>query len=279
VSRAADRLYVSQPAISKQLKDLEQELGVALFERTPAGVELTPAGETFLVHARDVLRRAALAAESMGAFRGAGGGGRLAIGYLPTTMPAFLAGALGEFAAAHPHAAVELRELSPGEQIEELAAGRLDLAFVGNACPELHGQYTVQAVERLPFVAALPAAHALAQSPALDLAGLAGESFVGFDERRFPGRNQLICDLCRAAGFTPPLDPRADSLVSALAFVGARRGVALMPADVARLPHPQVVFVPLAGPPVYVESAVVLRPEDGANRLVRAFLALLTKSA
>jgi DNA-binding transcriptional LysR family regulator len=162
--------------------------------------------------------------------------------------------------------------------VEELSAGRLDLAFVGNACPELHDRFEVRTVRRVPLAVAVNQSSGTARRRGgVDLAGLAGENFLGFDEKKFPGRNTLICDLCRAAGFTPALETRADSLTSLLALVGAGRGIALIPEDAASLPHPQVAFVGLKSPRASVDWSVVLR-KDGANRLAGEFVSLLTKA-
>lgn len=272
VSRAAARLHVSQPAISRQLKDLEEELGGVLFVRSSTGMALSGAGEAFLGHARDILRRARLAVESVRAATG-----RtpviLTVGYIPTALPSLLGQVLRRFAVKHPDVSVELRESSPHAQVEQLRAGLLDIALVGNPHPGLRDEFEVRTVLRIPVAAVVPDDHRLARRRAVDLAELADDPFVGLAKRTFPGRNEFICETCQRVGFTPRFVANADSLSSMLGLVAAGRGVTLMPADGASLPHPGVVFARLRRPKAFVESAVAWsahRSSPASTRFIEA---------
>src|SRR5262249_39673289 len=178
VSRASACLRISQPAVSRQLRDLEQELGVDLFDRTNSKLKLTPAGEAFLAHARDLLRRSKDAASEMAAFRPQARRS-LTIGYIAPVL-ATVTPALRTFGQKNPGVEVVLREMAPGEQVQALRDGRIDLALPGNPCPELAQEFEVTILERIPFEAVLPDNHLLALRKRIGLAELKDEDFIGF---------------------------------------------------------------------------------------------------
>lgn len=258
VSRASARLRVSQPAVSRQLRDLEGELGVQLFDRGNSRLKLTAAGEAFLAHARDVLRRSADAAREMAAFRPKAAQ-TLTIGYIAPVLASTLSPALRVFGQKHPETEVILREMSPGEQVKALREGKIDLALLGNSCPVLSKEFDIVELEQIPLDAVLPDNHMLALRKRIRLVELKDETFIGFDEEQFPGRNDLICRVCQDAGFTPRLRYRVDSLSSLLAKVAAGDGVTLTPREVGQLPHPGAVLVPLKPPIPSVASSAALR--------------------
>ena len=237
VSRASARLRISQPAVSRQLRALEQELGVDLFDRRNSKLKLTPAGETFLAHARDLLRRSQDAANQMAAFRPQARR-RVTVGYIAPVL-ATVTPALRAFGRNNPDVEVVLREMTPGEQVQALRDNRIDLALPGNPCPELAQEFEVTILEQIPFEAVLPDNHLLALRKRIGLAELKGDNFIGFDEARFPGRNDLICRACQEAGFTPRLVHRVESLSALLAKVAAGDGVTLSPRESANCPTPE----------------------------------------
>jgi LysR family transcriptional regulator, benzoate and cis,cis-muconate-responsive activator of ben and cat genes len=270
VSRASARLRISQPAVSRQLRDLEDELGVELFRREKAGLKLTLAGEAFLAHARDLLRRSSDAVKQMAAF-GAGAKESLTVGYIAPALASILTPALRRFAETFPKVEVALRELPPGEQLKHLRDGKIDLALVGNPCPEVEHEFAVTVLKRIPLQAVLPDNHLLALRKRIALSELEGESFIGFAEEKFPGRNAAICAACQAAGFTPQFWQHVETLSALLATVAAGKGVTLAPREVGELPHPQSVFIPLK-PPVPSVISAAARRKDEANALVLALL-------
>lgn len=270
VSRASARLRISQPAVSRQLRDLEEELGVELFRREKSGLKLTRAGDTFLAHARDLLRRSGDAVKQMAAF-GTRTKERLTVGYLAPVLASILTPALRRFSQKHPDIEVSLRELPPGEQLNLLREGRLDLALIGNPCPEVEREFVVTVLSRLPFQAVLPDNHLLALRKRVALSELNEEDFIGFAEERFPGRNTAICAACQAAGFTPRFRHHVENLTALLALVAAGRGVTLAPGEVDQLPHPQAVFVPLK-PPVPSVVSVAAQRKSEENVLLRELL-------
>jgi len=261
ISRASARLRISQPAVSRQLRDLEEELRVALFVREKHGLKLTPAGQSFLAHAHDLLRRSSDAVKQMAAFSEQARE-TLTVGYIAPALSSILAPALRSFSEAHPHAEVALREMTPGEQVKALRADRIDLALLGNPCPELDREFTVTVLTRIPFQAVLPDNHLLALRKRIALSELEDEPFIGFSEESFPGRNDAICSGCQAAGFTPRFRHYVENLTALPALVAAGKGVTLAPAEVSQLAHPRAVFVPLAPPVPSVVSAAVQRKDD-----------------
>lgn len=262
VSRASARLRISQPAVSRQLRDLEAELGVELFQRMKSGLKLTPAGESFLAHGRDVLRRAGDAVKQMAAFRPRAKE-TLTVGYIAPVLAGILTPALRRFMQKHSDTEVALREMPPGEQVKALREERIDLALIGNACAEVEREFTVTVLSRTPFQAVLPDNHLLALRKRIALSELEGESFLGFAEETFPGRNAAICSTCQAAGFTPRFRHHVENLSALLALVAAGRGVTLAPAEVGQLAHPQTVFVSLKPPVPTVVSTAARRRNDG----------------
>jgi len=261
ISRASARLRISQPAVSRQLRDLEAELGVKLFTREKRGLALTPAGETFLAHARDLLRRSGDAVREMAAFAQPARP-TLRVGYIAPVLATILTPALRRFAQYSREAEVALFEMSPGDQLKSLRESRIDLALIGNPCPELDREFIVTVLQRIPLELVLPDNHVLALRKRIALSQLEGEDFIGFAEEKFPGRNAVICAACQAAGFTPRLRHHVENLTALLALVAAGKGVALAPSEVGQLAHPQAVFIPLRPPVPSVASAAARRKDD-----------------
>ena len=270
VSRASARLRISQPAVSRQLRDLEEELGVELFRRDKSGLKLTAAGETFLAHARDLLRRSGDAVKQMESF-GKRAKETLTVGYIAPVLASILTPALRRFSQQHSDVEVALREMPPGEQLKALREKRIDLALIGNPCPEVEREFAITVLTRIPFQAVLPDNHLLALRKRIALSELEPEPFVGFAEEKFPGRNAAICAACQAAGFTPHFRHHVENLTALLATVAAGKGVTLAPREVGQLPHPQAVFIPLKSPVPSVIS-VAARRRDDSNTLLRTLL-------
>lgn len=277
VSRASARLRISQPAVSRQLRDLEAELGVQLFDRGNSRLKLTAAGEAFLAHARDVLRRASEAEKEMAAFRPKTGH-TLTIGYIAPVLASTLSPALRVFSQKNPEVEVVLREMSPGAQVKALREGKIGLALLGNSCPVLSKEFEIVELGKIPLEAVLPDNHTLALRKRIALGELKHETFIGFDEDQFPGRNDLLCRACQDAGFTPRLRYRVDSLSALLAKVAAGNGVTLTPREVGELPHPGAVLVPLKPPVPSVTSSAAFRKGESKPALLELMKSLRSRS-
>jgi len=261
ISRAAARLNISQPAVSRQLRDLEEELGVKLFTRNAQGLTVTESGETALTHARDLLRRAknmteVLKRSSRGVRKS------LHVGFIPTALPGFLADGMRRFNEQHDNTCVQIREMNPREQEAALRAGELDLALLGTACPGVKREFATTPILKASLSIVLPDHHLLALRKSIDLSELEGESVVSLHERHFPGRPELMADLGERAGYSLDVRVKAAGLSEALGMVAGGAGVAVLPADADQLPHPGVVFVRMSNPRIYLTSSAVWRKSD-----------------
>lgn len=261
ISRAAARLNISQPAVSRQIHDLEDELGVVLFERERNGLSLTEAGHSALTHARQVLRQEKSLLQAMSHFAESETLLSLKVGYIPTALTGFLAEAMHQFNLQHNQVCVQIYEMSPLQQEKALRKREIDLALLGSACPGLKRDFRVQAIRKVAVAVALPEDHRLAGRKWIDLEELADDVFLSLHEKNFPGRREMMKEMCRRVGIDPKISIRAEGLSELLALVGAGSGVALVPADLDELQHARMVFVKLKRPKFTLVSSAVWRKE------------------
>ena len=243
MTRAAERLGMAQPPLSRLVRGLETELGAALLRRLPRGVELTDAGQALLEEARTVLARAERIADTVQrAARGEQG--RLAIGFTSSAaLHPFVPAALLAFRAARPGIRTELEEAGTMELVDAMVQGRLDAAFVRTPVGNVEG-LVVDHVLNEPMVAALPAGHDLVRSGAspLPLAALAAEPFILYRRPAGPGLYDAIVTACRGAGFSPLIEQEAPRLPSTLSLVAAGLGITIVPASMKQVAMPGVSF-------------------------------------
>jgi len=230
LSRAAEKLFVAQPPLSLQIRQLEEEIGAALFTRHPKGMRLTRAGEALLPEARDLLERAARLKQAGGRAPDAGS---LALGYVPSAVSTVIPELVRALRQAHPGIEIRLHEMISDEQREALIHGRID---AGLARSQLRHPRLYKACALAdPFCLALPAAWARDLPAALDLREQAGQTFVAFTRHRGPAYFDRAIRLCGEAGFSPAIRYEASTLHGVLALVGAELGVALVPTSAALL--------------------------------------------
>lgn len=240
--RAAERESVSQPALGRQIADLERELGVGLFERTTRRVRLTPAGEVLLEHARVILtrvERAVLDAQRAGS----GTIGTVRIGFLPTAMASVLPTIVAAFRAALPDIALTFEELLDNDQARRLAGQQLDVGFV-RGVPPASGLVT-EALFHEPFVAVLPESHPLAGADAIELHQLAHEQFLLWPRDQAEETYDQVIMACHRAGFTPRTVDLSGRSLAILGLVAANLGVSLLAASYANIHLAGVTCVPL----------------------------------
>ncbi len=270
--RAAARLCMAQPPLSQQIRQLEQELGVVLFNRTKRRVELTAAGRAFLEQVQPVfaqVERAVRAAQRTSR----GEIGQLGIGFVPSADLDLLPRVLRVWRARFPRVEMELHVLLPSEQVEALRDGRIQVGFV--RLPMDDSGLVVEPIQREPLLAALPVGHRLARRARVRLADLAADAMVMFPRRMAPGYYDLLIRACGRAGFVPRvLHEEAGSIQTNLALVAAHLGVTLMPASIRSLRRAGVVYRPLAAPVPIVEMAVAYLRED-QSAVLPAFLQVL----
>ena len=274
--RAAERLHVAQPAVSEQVKKLEGELGVRLFDRSQRRVALTDAGSAFLEEARRVLRQADVARVAAQSARDRVGT-RLRIGHVPDLLPSCVARALQSFGLNAPRVETSLETGSATRLIDEVRAQRLDAVVVGVPAPASGLRATPAGAQRI--VAALPVTHAHAVDDFISLARLAPDRVIGLPPDSNPAFHGAVVSLCRAAGISPTFVPVAEPRVEhALLAVAAGMGMALL-TECAGERHvvPGVRIVPLEpGAPVF-ESALITHP-DADNLGTAAFIRALTRA-
>lgn len=241
--RAARRLGVSQPPLSAQIRDLEHEIGAALFVRSHHRVELTDAGRALLVRARDVLARvSAFAAEAASVARGEHG--LVTIGYTTTATYQLLPPLLARLRAADTRIAVRLEELASPAQPAALADGRIDL---GLACmPVVAPGTTAEPLVHERITLALPTKHPLARRARVRLADLRDVPQVGLRDSPEPGWAQACAAELLRARVAGPLVAEADTKLALLGLVAAGLGVAVISSSLATLGRPGVVFRPIA---------------------------------
>jgi DNA-binding transcriptional LysR family regulator len=246
-TKAAARLHLAQPSLTRQIHNLEEEIGVRLLNRSKSQVALTEEGRSFLVDARHIL---ALAAESILAVQRLSRGetGQLNIAYLSNSDFEMLPETLGAFRQAFPHIALNLFDMVPAEQFRALEAGKIDLGFVGLRPPGTLGRVQWERIACHRTVVVLPAKHPLARKSQVSLHELKTMFFVGMSEETHPGFRDWLNGTCRQAGFTPRVLQDAELEPALMTFVAEGLGVALAREHIKRLPHPGVAFRPLARP-------------------------------
>ena len=225
-TRAAERLYVAQPALSLQIRQLEEELGVKLFERLKHRVQLTPAGRVFAQRARFALEQTQKAAQEA-SLVGRGEAGSLSIGFVSSAVVSVLPNILRHYKGEIPTVTVELLELDPSERLEGLRNGTLDLGVMHALVESPDLEMATLAREEL--LAALPANHSAAQSERVELATLSAETFLIPKKHEFGGLHETVMDACHKAGFVPRRIQATRLLQTALCLVGGGLGVALVP--------------------------------------------------
>lgn len=248
VTRASAKLHVSQPAVSRQIRDLEEELGVPLLERSARAVKLTDAGRRFLEEARAVLKRAD---EAVAAVRASADGehGELHVGYAPSLTVEILPRALRRMQAEHPQVRVLLHDLSSVEMLAGVRDGSLHVALSVKPARSALGGLRFEELARYPMCVAIAPTHPLASGKTLSIARVAGEPLVGYTRGEFPEYATRMEELFAKAGAKPKPAEEHDSVTSLMAAVEAGRGVAIVPSCMACFAGPRLTIIPIAPPP------------------------------
>jgi DNA-binding transcriptional LysR family regulator len=260
ISRAADRLRVSQPPLSRQIRDLEEEIGTALFDRSNKRLRLTAAGEFLLQEAKRILSEVERATHITKA-TGSGQAGLITIAFLSPLGGMFLPQIVRSFRQTHPSADVDLVELAPRKQIEALRDHQIDLAFVSIGEVEAEDGLLFETVMNVEIQVALAPDHPLSARQQIHLHELRDEAFIMFKRSAAPATHELLLRLCRSAGFEPRVTKQSDRAQSILDLIAAGAGVAILPAPFGRY-QTNVVMRPLAPKPSVVQLCMAWRKED-----------------
>ena len=240
--RAAERLHITQPPLTRHIQNLELSIGVTLFKRSGRQVDLTPAGEAFLPEVRMVLSRLDRGVELAGQIMN-GHSGEIVIGYVEPLGIEFLPRVLGPFRDLHPRHKLRLQEMHTLEQVQALSDGTIDLGLLRtptSSIPEL----TFEEVWQDELVVAIAGNHRLARTThtSIRLAELQEEAFVVYDPELGVGILSAVLAACTSAGFSPSVRNSADSTPMLLALVAASEGIAFVSNEIAKVPRPGVVF-------------------------------------
>lgn len=269
--RAADSLNTSQPSLSQQIRMLEDELGVALFERTKRRVHLTRAGSVYLAGVRHVISEVDAygrqAREAQAGLRGTlsvGTNGMVMIDHMPRVVR--------RFRADFPDVNLSLTILRSPDLVGALRAGRIELAFSTEV--ESEGELAVQPLWTLPFQVVLPVDHALAGRTEVRLRELNGETLITHPRRGGAGANSQVMALCREQGFAPKAItevPEIADLETLIGLVACGLGITILPSTFATIAPPTVVFKTIASTKVVIRISAFQRV-GATNPLVQNFV-------
>ncbi|APO80396.1 LysR family transcriptional regulator [Pseudomonas putida] len=268
-SAAAERLYIAQSALSRQIKELEQHLGTPLFERTARLPRLTLAGQAFLERARRLLADLAQA-ERVTRDIGEGLQGSLRLNHsstVPLTGP--LLARLGGYLRDNPGVSLEIAQQSSEAQLEDIAAGRLDIGLLRLPVLRQHEGVVLHELFSEPLLLAVAAAHPLASAPQVRLEQLREERFISIPHRDRGGLSYLSASMCMEAGFFPRAAQVLSRKTTQLQLIQAGFGVALLPECMREIAPASVSFVALEGG---CESSVAMACRRDAGSMVRQFV-------
>lgn len=262
--RAALRLNIAQPPLTRHISALEAELGIRLFERSTRAVQLTPEGALFLERARNVLQ-AVGEAQTTARKLAQGVTGRIAIGYTSSIpMSDAFAEIVRNAGRALPEVELTFREVATEGQHRQIAEGVLDVGFGWSATNVQDEGVRSLVVAREPLVAAVPDASAHARKATIDFAELRDESFLIFPPGYGSALNAALDTLCAQAGVAPRIGPTASQTATLVSLVAAERGVAIVPAFTMALRQSGVAYVPLAGEPALDQTVSWAEPFTSA---------------
>ena len=243
-TKAAENLRLAQPSLTRQIKDLEAEIGVRLFDRSGKRISLTQEGESFLLDARRLLAECVQSVQAVQRLSRREAS-QLNIGYVANIYHDLLPVTLGTFRGVCPRTALNLFDMTPAEQYQALDEHKIDLGFVCFRARATGSDLHWESVGRDILMVAVAAGSPLAKKAKIDLKDLETMFFVGMSEKTYPGSNAWLINACREAGFTPRILQDADREPAVISFVAAGLGVALLPEQIKRLPHEGVIFRPL----------------------------------
>ncbi len=266
--RAAIRLNISQPPLSQQIRQLEEELGVQLFQRTKREVRLTEAGQRIVNEAHQVLGQVDHFAK-VAAQAGEGEIGHLSVG-VPGGVNEILVQTLRLVAKRYPAVRIELQYMTTGLQIEALREGRIDVGFLN--LPVQEPSLALETVRKEPLCVAMPKGHPFARYQRIPVGELKEQRVILFYRRVAPGLHDAITGMCRNAGFSLNATHETDNVIAALTLVSAELGISFCTPSTRRL-WPDLVFRPVRSP-VYVEQAVAYR-RDAQTPVLGIFLSVV----
>ncbi|WP_276643205.1 LysR family transcriptional regulator [Siccibacter turicensis] len=275
--RAAARLNISQPPLSQQIQQLEQEIGACLLARTRRSVSLTPAGTQFLADSRQVLSQVEAAATRAARLH-QGETGELRIGF--TSSAPFIkpvSDSLSAYRQRYPDVHIQTLEINTRAQIGPLNDGALDLGLMRNTT--LPASLAWQLILREPLLAMIPRDHPLAAQATVSLRQLASEPFVFFDPHVGTGLYDDILGLLRRYGLSPYITQEVGEAMTIIGLVAAGLGVSILPASFQRVQLEEMRWVPIEEPDAVSEMWLVWPAHRERSQAAERFAALVTEAA
>ncbi|GAB3628334.1 LysR family transcriptional regulator [Pandoraea terrae] len=267
--RAALTLNISQPPLTRQIQQLEEEMGVHLFIRTPKGVELTQAGELFLQEAlniRSLLEQATERTQRAGQGRL----GRIDVGIFGSGVLGTIPKLILQFRNAYPEVNVVLHTMTKGEQIEALRQRRITVGF--NRLLEPLPDIETQLVRNERLLVAVNESHPLAREDAIPFRELKNHPMILFPSGMRPNFIDRVMDLCRREGFLPKVSQEVGDAVTGVALVASGFGICLVPESATTLRFPGVVYRPFKNAPQATVDLSCIYRRDDRSPLLMAFL-------
>ncbi len=273
-TRAAERLQLAQPPLSRQIQNLEKALQVELLHRTNRRVTLTPAGQVFLAECQQILQQVEQGIRL--AQRAARGEiGQLTIGFEGAFHSATVLHIIREFRLQFPDVELTLQEMPSGQQVDALQRQLIDIGFID---PILM-QENIASIRLLsePLVVALPASHTLVVQDSLELAQLEKESWIAGQSERGCGLLIRLLEACHQAGFTPNIQQETNDIHMTLGFVASGLGIALLPMSALETRPSGVVYRKISSPIPPVELVAAWQGHSSPS-VLQAFLKLIHAS-
>ncbi len=274
ISRAAQRLNLTQPALSRQIKGMEDDLGVALLERGAHSFSLTPAGELLLREGRLLLERADALEQRV---RATAKAQTIRVGYSPSLTAGILSPAIEAFTQVHPKARVELSDMAGNQMIEALQKGTLDVIVTAPPLKEIPDISWIT-VQQQAWCVALPRQHALVAKKTLTARDLNDQKLVVYTQRDYPDYWSSITGWFKEQGMNARIASECDGVTSLISAVEAGLGIALVVERIACLIPERIILKPLQPQPAPVCIAAGVMSRQSKDKMLAVFVQELKRA-
>jgi DNA-binding transcriptional LysR family regulator len=275
-TKGAEKLRLAQPSLTRQIKDLEEEIGARLLDRTKRRVRLTEEGKFFLTQAKRILAQSAQTIEAVQRLS-RHETAALNVGYVANLFCSLIPASLASFERLFPNVSITLSDMTCGDQFRALAEGRIDLGFVGFQKPIEERGLESRLIASYKTVAIVGKNSPLVKKAMIKLSDLKSVFFISVSEETYPGYREWLIATCQKVGFTPKILQDAKDERALIHAVEFGLGVAILPDQIKKLSSEGVVFRPI-NPSAVVESCVAWK-KDNHSTVLKVFLQAIPKLA